>query len=155
VVDADEKTDGENDLQRDGKPPVERRRHEREAKVDPVGNGGSSVRAKGVRRAREGKRRTRQAHVAIMLASMQTRRPRLCERDVSATQDGMVAVFIPAHRKGRKSATYLPEKATPVRTVSDSSDDTTDAELDTSLVPTNGRNLDRDTDNHNNCSRTS
>ena len=34
--------------------------------------------------------------VAIMDASIHTRSPRLCEREVSATQDGIVEVFMPA-----------------------------------------------------------
>lgn len=33
--------------------------------------------------------------VAIIDASMQTRSPRLCDREVSATHEGMVDVFMP------------------------------------------------------------
>ena len=41
--------------------------------------------------------------VAIMDASIHTRSPRLCEREVSATQDGIVEVFMPAMIFSQKS----------------------------------------------------
>ena len=82
-----------------------------------------------------------------MDASMQTRRPRLCEREVSATQEGIVAVFIPSG-EGDESAF---ERGSSLLTVSDSGDNATDAELKSSFVALDRGNLDHNTKAHNAC----
>lgn len=57
-------------------------------------------------------------------------------------------MFIPV-RAGAKSASALHSIARVVKlTVSDSSDDTTNAELDTGLVPVNGSDLNNDSNAH-------
>lgn len=71
------------------------------------------------------------------------------EREVSATHEGIVAVFIPIGASERSAAALYHELQRTL-TVSDSSDDTTNAELDTSLVAVDGGNLNNDTETHDN-----
>lgn len=92
-------------LERDGETPVERRVDEGETEVEPM-----LQRAKSAWRMDASEVQTHQyaiaVPVAIIEASMTIRRPRLCEREHSAIQDGIVEVFWrdATRRSGRGSS---------------------------------------------------
>lgn len=84
--------------------------------------------------------------VAIMLASMHTSSPRLCDRDVSATQEGMVEVFMPVREALARPKLSLLKNAR--LTVSDTSDNTADDELGASIVSLDCGDLNNNSNDH-------